>query len=149
MVGSGFGSWLAISLQDLVATMRRNSVASLAALLEPKTFVCPTCPLPQWDSRLSAFVVGLHPLPGQTHHNPNSKPYGIVSNHGKDTNSDAIKTIDSFFRSAVPICAGMYFKSTLYACKHSDSCTQVYHIPTTFLFEAFDDSNLYATVRFV
>ena len=91
--------------------MRRNSVASLASLLEP-VFACPTCPLPHWDSRLSAFVVGLHPLPGHTHHNPNSKPYGIVSNHGKDTNSDAIKTIDSFFRSAVPICAAMYFKST-------------------------------------
>ena len=43
----------------------------------------------------------------------------------------------------------MYFKSTLYACKHSDSCTQVYHIPTRFLFEAFDDSNLYATMHFV
>lgn len=76
--------------------MRRNSVASLASLLEPKTFAFarPTCPLPQWDSQLSAFVVGLHPLPGQMHHNPNSKPYGIVSNHGKDTNSDATKTID-------------------------------------------------------
>lgn len=133
--------------------LKLDTVASLASLLNLRLFfACPTRPLPQWDSRLSAFVVGLHPLPGQKHQNPNSKPYCYESCRIM-ARIWILMQKKQLIPSFGPLCPSVlqcnYFKSTLYACKLSDSRTKVYHIPARFLFEAFDDSNLYAIVRFV